>query len=324
MAGRVIIRQSDGNFSSKLVRIDSPILHIPTLAIHLNRSVNEEGFKFNNENELVPILATSIQRALDGSKDTSSKDDERHHGILLDHLASELKVKHADLCDFELCLYDTQPAAIGGIKKEFIFSPRLDNLMMSYTAMASLIASLPTLNNDHCVRMISIFDNEEVGSNSLMGAASTLPEVVYRRLGGDLYDSTVRNSLLVSADMAHGLHPNYASKHEANHQPAINGGLVIKHNCNQRYATNAPTAFLIREIAKRHGLPIQDFVVRQDTACGSTIGPIVSTGLGVRTIDVGIPQFSMHSIREMVIPQFLSLCIILYVCLMVLCMYSVV
>ncbi len=99
--------------------------------------------------------------------------------------------------------------------------------------------------------------------------------------------------------MAHGLHPNYSQKHEANHQPAINGGLVIKHNCNQRYATNAPTAFIIKETARRQGLALQEFVVRQDSACGSTIGPIIATSLGIRTVDVGIAQFSMHSIREM-------------------------
>lgn len=297
LSGRVIVREDSG-FVAKLVSLPDPILRIPTLAIHLQRTVNTDGFKFNNETELVPVIATALKGALGSDKDSSTK--EKHHNVLIELLASELECSTDSICDFELCLHDTQPAAVGGAKKEFIFAPRLDNLMMSYTSIQALTSSLETLSEDTNVRMVALYDNEEVGSNSLMGAASTLFESVIERITGKLhFQKSIRKSLMVSADMAHALHPNYASKHEANHQPMMHEGLVIKHNANQRYATTSTTAFILRELAKRHDIPIQDFCVRQDMGCGSTIGPIISTRTGIRTIDVGIPQLSMHSIREM-------------------------
>jgi aspartyl aminopeptidase len=159
------------------------------------------------------------------------------------------------------------------------------------------------LKTEDRVHMVALFDNEEVGSNSAYGAASTMLSSVMQRIQNsadmDTFHKSIAQSYFLSADMAHAVHPNHSDKHEDNHRPVMNKGVVLKHNANQRYATTAPTAFILHEIAKQNGVPLQEFVIRQDLACGSTIGPIVSTGLGMQTIDVGIPQLAMHSIREM-------------------------
>jgi len=153
--------------------------------------------------------------------------------------------------------------------------------------------------------MVALFDHEEVGSDSAQGAGSPAMLDALSRITSffssdvKVLEKAIQKSFLISADMAHALHPNYMDKHEENHQPKLHGGLVIKHNANQRYATNSITSFIFREIAIKHNLPIQDFVVRNDMPCGSTIGPILASGTGIRTVDVGAPQLSMHSIREM-------------------------
>lgn len=203
---------------------------------------------------------------------------------------------------------DTQPSIIAGAAKEFIFSGRLDNLCMSFCSLQALIdatSSESSLEDETGVRMVSLFDHEEVGSDSAQGAGSPAMLDALSRITSffssdvKVLEKAIQKSFLVSADMAHALHPNYMDKHEENHQPKLHGGLVIKHNANQRYATNSITSFIFREIAMKHNLPIQDFVVRNDMPCGSTIGPILASGTGIRTVDVGAPQLSMHSIREM-------------------------
>lgn len=159
--------------------------------------------------------------------------------------------------------------------------------------------------------MVVLYDHEEIGSTSAVGAASPILGEAVKRISAvlnskqqasapyDLYEATVRRSFVLSSDQAHALHPNYASKHEKNHQPQINAGMVIKRNSNQKYATTGPTGILMREIARRSNLPpVQEFIVRQDCGCGSTIGPLISSSTGIRAIDMGCPQLSMHSIRE--------------------------
>ncbi|OMH81986.1 putative aspartyl aminopeptidase [Zancudomyces culisetae] len=150
--------------------------------------------------------------------------------------------------------------------------------------------------------MIALFDNEEIGSRSAYGADSMLLESTLRRLNAFgspcAFEECIANSFLISADMAHAIHPNYSEKHEENHAPKMNGGIVIKINANQRYATTYATSLALKVLAKRHQLPIQEFVVRNDSPCGSTIGPLISSNLGIRTIDVGNPMLGMHSIRE--------------------------
>ncbi|WCJ36233.1 Aspartyl aminopeptidase [Euphorbia peplus] len=329
VAGRVILREEkDGcvSYSHRLVRVEETIMRVPTLAIHLDRNVNSDGFKVNTQNHLLPVLATSVKSELnkvvaengpagsgdqtDGKKSSkgSTTNNSKHHSILLEIVANQLGCKPDHICDMELQACDTQPSVIAGAAKEFIFSGRLDNLCMSFCSLKALIdgTSLESdLEDESGVRMVALFDHEEIGSNSAQGAGSPVMLDALSRItstfssDSKLLQKAIQKSFLVSADMAHALHPNYSDKHEENHQPKLHGGLVIKHNANQRYATNSITALLFREIASKHNLPVQDFVVRNDMACGSTIGPILASGVGIRTVDVGAPQLSMHSIREM-------------------------
>ncbi|KAK3225117.1 hypothetical protein Dsin_004979 [Dipteronia sinensis] len=316
VAGRVIIREEkDGcpSYSHRLVRIEEPIMRIPTLAIHLDRNVNSDGFKVNTQSHLLPVLATSIKEELnkpvaDSSTEKTNPYNSKHHSLLMQMVASQVGCVPDDICDFELQACDTQPSIVAGIKKEFVYSGRLDNLCMSFCSLKALIdttSSASNLEDETGVRMVALFDHEEVGSDSAQGAGSPVMFDALSRItdsfspNSKLIEKAIQKSFLVSADMAHALHPNYMDKHEENHQPKMHGGLVIKHNANQRYATNSVTSFIFREIAKKHNLPVQDFVVRNDMPCGSTIGPILASGVGIRTVDVGAPQLSMHSIREM-------------------------
>ncbi|CAK7336672.1 unnamed protein product [Dovyalis caffra] len=329
IAGRVIVREEkDGSvsYSHRLVRIEEPIMRVPTLAIHLERTVNTDGFKVNTQSQLLPVLATSIKAELnkvvvaengpfkseeaqaDGKKSDKGMITTKHHSLVLEMIANQIGCKVDDICDFELQACDTQPSVIAGAAKEFIFSGRLDNLCSSFCSLKALIdatSSESDLEDEIGVRMVALFDHEEVGSDSAQGAGSPVMLDALSRITSSfnsdskLLPKAIQRSYLVSADMAHALHPNYMDKHEDSHQPKLHGGLVLKHNANQRYATNAVTSFLFREIATKHNLPTQDFVVRNDMACGSTIGPILASGVGIRTVDVGAPQLSMHSIREM-------------------------
>ncbi|CEG37156.1 aspartyl aminopeptidase [Plasmopara halstedii] len=299
LAGRVIVRESDSNFQSKLLFVNRPIMRIPTLAIHLDHKA-AENFSFNKETHLRPVIASAARAELEVTTDCKGLPKSKHASVLLQLIANELNIKIDQICDFELCLFDTQGGNIGGALNEFIFSPRLDNLCCSWIATQALIESLDNLANDENIRVAALFDNEEVGSQSLMGAGSNFLQSVAERVAqGELCGAAARKSFLVSADMAHGVHPNYSDKHEQNHRPILDGGPVIKHNANARYATSGTSAFLMKELARRHDVEIQEFVVRQDAGCGSTIGPMLSTRTGIRTIDVGLAQLSMHSIREM-------------------------
>ena len=197
---------------------------------------------------------------------------------------------------FELSLYDRQPAAVVGLEEEFIASARLDNLLSCFAATEALIGSSARTN-----ALIVLSDHEEVGSSSASGADGTFLRDVLGRVCGDTgtLARAVSHSMLVSVDNAHGVHPNYPDKHEPAHRPMINAGPVIKINHNQRYATNSETEALFRHVCEQGGVPVQSIVVRSDMGCGTTIGPITATRLGVRTVDVGIPQLGMHSIREL-------------------------
>ncbi|KAK3391687.1 peptidase M18 [Sordaria brevicollis] len=330
VAGRVLIKDGNGNFVQQLVKVDKPILRVPTLAIHLHRQSN---FDPNKEDELLPILGLvekELNKPAEGAatEEASAEGDfaplkamtERHHSQFLSVVASAAGISSAsDIVDFELILYDTQPSCLGGLNDEFIFSARLDNLNMTYCSVMGLInsvseSSFSTLENDPSIRLVSCFDHEEIGSLSAHGADSNLLPAILRRLSvipslnadsteptplsETAFEQTLATSFLVSADMAHSVHPNYAGKYETNHRPEMNKGTVIKINANQRYATNSPGIVLLQEVAKRAKVPLQVFVVRNDSPCGSTIGPMLSAKLGVRTLDLGNPQLSMHSIRE--------------------------
>lgn len=303
------------------------VLRIPTLAIHLDR---QENFSFSKETQLFPIagLAAAELNRLNkpeapptpDSSDRSVSElfsplknaSDRHHPHIVELVAKEAGVNPASIVDFELLLYDTQKSVIGGLNEELLFSPRLDNLEMSYCATISLIKSLSSpssLDDQTSIRLISLFDHEEIGSQSAQGADSNILPAILRRLSvlnssnlhkatASTYEQTLSTSFLISADMAHAVNPNYPAKYEADHKPQMNKGTVIKINANSRYATNSPGIVLLQEVARRARVPLQLFVVRNDSSCGSTIGPMLSASLGTRTLDLGNPQLSMHSIRE--------------------------
>ncbi|XP_048325454.2 probable aspartyl aminopeptidase isoform X1 [Ziziphus jujuba] len=312
VAGRVILRSSNGSFLHKLVKVKKPLLRIPTLAIHLDRTVNKDGFKPNLETHLIPLLASKLEETSLDSKEKSpaASSKSTHHPLLMEVLSEELSCDIDDIVGVELNVCDTQPSCLGGGNNEFIFSGRLDNLASSYCALRALIDSSKSpsdLSSEHAIRMVALFDNEEVGSGSIQGAGAPTMFQAMRRIvsclaekyvGEGAFERAIRQSFLVSADMAHGVHPNFADKHEEHHRPVMQKGLVIKHNANQRYATSGVTAFLFKEVGKMHNLPTQEFVVRNDMGCGSTIGPILASGVGIRTVDCGIAQLSMHSVRE--------------------------
>ncbi|XP_052829878.1 aspartyl aminopeptidase [Octopus bimaculoides] len=301
VAGRVMIDNGKG-LEHRLVNVKKPILRIPHLAIHLQRDINDK-LTLNKEDHLNPILATKVQAHLNEENSTKSSKCEKHHSVLMKLLSQELQVEPNQIMDFELCLADTQPAVIGGICEEFIFSPRLDNLVNSFCACKALIASCQenSLAKEKNIRMIALYDNEEVGSDSAQGAASLLTELVMRRIcqGTALaFEEAIPKSYHLSADQAHAVHPNYGEKHEDLHHVEMHKGYVLKINANQRYASTAITCAILRKIAAQANVPLQDFVIRNDSVCGSTIGPILSQKIGIPTVDVGSPQLSMHSIRE--------------------------
>lgn len=327
LAGRVIVKDApSGKFVPKLVHIKKPLLRIPTLAIHLNRGTADK-FEFNKETELFPILGLvekelnkgTKRKAEEAEEETAAEEQKefepfdaihvRHEKSLMDVIAADANVKVEDIEDFELVLYDTQESVLGGLNDEFVFSPRHDNLNSSFTSVKALAEATTSLDSEEGIRMAALFDHEEVGSNSAQGADGNLLLAVLTRLAAAEFAGasaptpsspfeTFSKSFLISADMAHAIHPNYSAKHEANHGPAINAGPVIKINANQRYATNSPGIVLVKAIAKASRTPLQLFVVKNDSACGSTIGPFLSSKLGIRTLDIGSPQLSMHSIRE--------------------------
>ena len=266
------------------------------------------------------LVAAELSRQageLDGAAEDLSSDDfsplqktiERHHPYVVEVVAQEAKVDPHSIVDFELLLYDTQKSCVGGLNEELIFSPRLDNLEMSFSATGGLIQSVMSpsaLDEEPCIRLISLFDHEEIGSNTAQGAGSNVLPTILRRLSvigstdsaNTAYEQSLSTSFLLSADMAHSVNPNYAGKYESDHKPEMNKGPVIKINANARYATNSPGIVLLQEIAREARVPLQLFVVRNDSSCGSTIGPMLSAALGTRTLDMGNPQLSMHSIRE--------------------------
>ncbi|KAK7824184.1 putative aspartyl aminopeptidase [Quercus suber] len=247
VAGRVIVRGSDGSFMHKLVKIKRPLLRVPTLAIHLDRTVNKDGFKPNLESHLIPLLSTKLEEtSLESKEKSTSSSKAAHHPLFMQVLSDELNCDVDDIMSIELNVCDTQPSCLGGGNNEFIFSGRLDNLASSYCALRALIDSCKSsgdLSSEHAIRMVALFDNEEVGSDSVQGAGAPTMFQAMRRIvsclaneyiGEGAFERAIRHSFL---DMAHGVHPNFMDKHEEHHRPELQKGLVIKHNANQRYAT---------------------------------------------------------------------------------------
>lgn len=289
LAGRVVVREG-GRLVHHLVDFRRPLLRVPNLAIHLNRGVNTDGLKLNPQQHLVPLVALEASGALDVRR------------LLADELG-RAGVGPDDVLGFDLCLYDTQEPARSGLHGEFLHAARLDNLASCHAGLSALLAARdghePTLG-------VILWDHEEVGSRSAQGAAGSFLRDLLGRLTAahsdgrpDALARAIARSLLVSADMAHALHPNYADLHEPKHQPLLGKGPVIKSNVNQSYATDGETWAHFAALCREAGVEPQHFVTRTDLGCGSTIGPLTAAELGLRTVDVGNPMLSMHSVREM-------------------------
>ena len=286
LAGRVNFVNDKGEVGNALVDFKKPIAVIPSLAIHLNPEVNENN-TINKQQHIPPVLMKL--------PDEGASPDFREMLLLV------VQKQYPDLAaekvlDYELAFYDTQAPSVVGLHKDFIASARLDNLLSCYIGLISL---LQAGTDQNCLLVCN--DHEEVGSSSAAGAQGQFLRSVLERLCPSPEDlaRAIDQSMMISADNAHGVHPNYADKSDSNHGPVLNQGPVIKVNCNQRYATNSETSAAFRYLCEEADVPVQSFVVRTDMSCGSTIGPITASGIGVRTIDVGVPTFAMHSIREL-------------------------
>ncbi|WP_415398400.1 M18 family aminopeptidase [Sulfurimonas sp. CS5] len=281
LAGRISYLNSEGEIKDILIDAKKAIAIIPSLAIHLDENANQER-TVNKQTDICPILTTS--------------DDFEFDEFLKWQLAKLDILDVKELYASELSFYDTQKASFVGLNDDFIASARLDNLLSCYVGMLSICS----VEVDKAVLFIAS-DHEEVGSESTSGASGSFLENTLRRIFPDYdeYMQMIRTSILISADNAHAIHPNYPTKHDSNHAPYINKGSVVKVNANQRYASNSKTISKFMNVASELNEPIQHFVTRSDISCGSTIGPITATRLGIETLDVGLPTFAMHSIREL-------------------------
>lgn len=288
LAGRVVLRAEGTDVRRALVDFGRPLMRIPSLAIHLDRTVNQDGLTLNAQQHLSPLMAPEADGPLDLRR------------MLADELGG---VSGDDVLGWDLCLYDVQPPARSGPKGQLLHAARLDNLASCHAALESLVRASGARRQ---TRGVVLYDHEEVGSRSSRGAASPLLRSVLDRLvratsadEPDAFERAMARSFLVSADMAHAVHPNYADKHDPHHRPVLGGGPVVKAHASQAYATDAEGWALFEACCREAEVTPQHFVSRNDLGCGSTIGPISAAELGVATVDVGNPMLSMHSCREM-------------------------
>lgn len=288
MAGRVLLK-SDNPLKPAIqfINFKRPLLVIPHLAIHFNRTVNEQGNPLSKQKDMLPVIGM-----INGHFE---KDN-----FLLKLIAGEMQIRPEDILDFDLTLYDYEKGCLTGLHDEFISCGKLDDLAMVHAGLKALLQS-GTCNK---TRVLAIFDNEEVGSGTKQGAASPILRTIIERivygLGGSPEDlfRAIHNSFLISADMAHALHPNYTEKHDPTNHPIINGGPVIKINANQKYITDGDSAAVFKTICRLAGVPCQEFVNHSDMAGGSTLGNLLLSQMEVRGVDIGNPMWGMHSVRE--------------------------
>ena len=284
LAGKVTCRMENKEINSVLIDFRRPVATVPSLAIHLNRDVHKNR-TINPQKEVVLLVSSG-----DGDRRSFRQ-------LLLDQIQHEhANIPVAEVLDYEISCYDVQPPAVIGLNDDFIAASRLDNLLSCYAACRSIIDA----SGDTPAVMVCN-DHEEVGSLSASGAQGPFLRSTLERLcgTGETMDRAMDSSVLLSVDNAHAVHPNYEDKHDPQHRPCLNGGPVIKYNANQRYATNSETAALFRNLCQTLDIPVQQIAMRNDMACGSTIGPITAAELGVATVDIGSPQLAMHSVREL-------------------------
>ena len=288
LSGRVTVLD-DGRPATRLFRDDRSLLRVPQLAIHLDREINQTGLKLNPQVHLVPTWGLGPV----------------HRGEFTDYLGERLSVDPGAISSWDVMAHDVSAGTIAGLEAEFVSSARLDNQLSCWAAVEAIGEAPPAANAGGPVSVVALFDHEEIGSVSSSGADSDLLASTLERVtiagGGDreAFLRAIAASRCVSADGAHATHPNYAERHDPDHRIDLNGGPVIKHNANVRYATDAVTAAWFEAACRSVDVAVQHFVSRGDMACGSTIGPITAGRLGIPTVDVGVAQLAMHSIREL-------------------------
>ena len=282
VAGRVVVDAKDG-VQTKLVNIDRDLFIIPSLAIHMDRTANE-GHKYEVQKELLPLFA--------GGDKKDAK--------LISLICKECGIKEKDVLDADLFLYNRMAPVSFGMNNEFIASPRLDDLQCVYGSLEGILAAKPS---DY-VAVHAVFNNEEVGSETKQGAASSfLTDVIARiceKFSVSVEDRArkMADSFMISADNAHALHPNYSEKTDPTNKPVLNGGIVIKYNANQKYTTDAVSSAFLRKICKKTGAKVQEYVNPSDIPGGSTLGSIATARVSMNTVDIGLPQLAMHSSYE--------------------------
>ena len=277
IAGRVVVRTDDG-IAVKLLNVDRDLLVIPSVAIHLNRSVNEK-FSPNPAQDLIPLLSAGGERVELGKL-----------------IADELGVKADDVISHDLFLYTRDDGRTVGANGELILSPRLDDLECVYSSLEAFLSS----NEQGMIPVLAVFDNEEVGSDTKQGAASTFLFDTLSRIypERDEYLAALASSYMVSADNAHAKHPNHPELSDADNAPTVNGGVVVKFNANQKYTTDSVSAAIFTEACRKAGVKYQTYYNRADMPGGSTLGSIANTKVSISTVDVGLPQLAMHSAVE--------------------------
>lgn len=282
LAGRVLVKEGN-KVVSKLVDIDRDLLIIPNVAIHLNREANN-GYKYNNQIDLMPLLAMD------------NKDD----AMYLKMIAQAAGVKVEDVVSHDMYLYNRTKPTTFGYDNEFIASGKIDNLQSAFTTLQGFIAG----KNDQAINVYSVFDNEEVGSATRMGAGGTLLYDVLQRVVTNLgytsedYYQAVAKSFMLSVDNGHAIHPNHPEFSDKNNHPVLNGGVVIKYNANQKYTTDGLSAAAFMSLCKENNIPYQPYANRSDMPGGSTLGSISSTNVGMLAVDLGLAQLAMHSSYE--------------------------
>ncbi|AFS78769.1 aminopeptidase 2, M18 family [Gottschalkia acidurici 9a] len=288
IAGRVTLKSEDVLYPvSKNINIRKPLMIIPNLSIHMNRNVNE-GIKLSKQKDMLPLVSMI--------NDNLEKDN-----FLINLLSEELNVSKEDIIDFDLYLYEFDKGSIVGLNNDFISCGRLDNLAMVHASINALLEAGVSKSTNVAV----CFDNEEIGSSTKQGADSPMLKTILERisisLGKDKEDfyRSLYSSFIISADMAHAVHPNSPEKHDLTNRPILNKGPVIKISANQSYTTDSDSNTVYELICKNSGVPVQKFVNHSDQRGGSTIGPINSTHLDIRSVDMGNPVLGMHSIREL-------------------------
>ncbi|MGR9046982.1 MAG: M18 family aminopeptidase [Gammaproteobacteria bacterium] len=288
LAGRVSYKTGDG-IKSALVDFKKPLIRLPNLAIHMNRNVNEEGLKLNKQLELPLLLSTLTEQQLPPNYFTEL-------------LERAVDIRAEQLLSWELNVYDTQQGTFWGVDNEFYADSQLDNLASCHSGLMALLHE-SVLNADSTL-VCAFFDHEEIGSNTCKGAdGSFLPDLLYRialaaGVQGEGFQRSLAHSFLVSADMAHAYQPNFPAAYEPEHKVMVNKGPVIKVNANRRYASDSISEAMFAEWCEQAGVPYQKYSHHSDLPCGSTIGPMTSAQLGIRTVDVGNPMWAMHSVRE--------------------------